>query len=94
MQIQSSCRCVKITYAYDTTNASSIINKGCTEYIFVKYLNSVTEYWQQYTAWQVGDNNFQPTFSINSSDQLTVNFPTNTTASLRFLSWNFAINMI
>ena len=94
MQIQSSCRCVKITYAYDTINASTTVNKGCTEYVFVKYLDVVTTYWQQYTALQVGDNNFQPTFSINSNDQLTVNFPTNTTASLRFLSWNFAINMI
>jgi len=84
MQIHSTCRCVKITYAYDTTNASNTINKGCTEHVFVKYLNDVTQYWQQYTAWQVGDIFFQPTFTINSSDQFTANFPTNTTASLRF----------
>ena len=94
IQIHGTCRCVKINYAYDTTNASNTIFKGCTEYVFVKYLNDVIQYWQQYTAWQVGDNNFQPTFSINSSDQLIVNFPTNTTAYPRFLSWTFAINML
>ena len=94
LQIQSSCRCVKITYSYDTTNATPTIFKGCTEYVFVEYLNGMTQNWQQYTAWQVGDNNFQPSFSINTSNQLTITFATNTTASMKFLSWNFAVSMI
>jgi hypothetical protein len=94
MQIQSSCRCVKITYSYDTVNGSNTLYKGCTEYVYVKSVYNLVTSWTGYTAWQVGNNNYQPTFSINSSNQLTVTFPINSDNLNALLNWNFAINMI
>jgi len=94
MQIQTSCRCVKITYSYDTVNGSNTLYKGCTEYVYVKSVYNLVTSWTGYTAWQVGNNNYQPTFSINSSNQLTVNFPINSDNLNALLYWNFAINMI
>jgi hypothetical protein len=94
MQIQTSCRCVKITYSYDTVNGSNTLYKGCTEYVYVKSVYNLVNSWTQYTAWQVGNNNYQPTFSINSSNQLTVTFPINSDNLNALLYWNFAINMI
>ena len=94
MQIQSSCRCVKVTYSYDTINGSAILYKGCTEYVYVKSLNNNVTSWTGYTAWQVGNNNYQPTISINSSNQLIVYFPINSDNLNALLYWSFGINMI
>ena len=97
MQIQDTCHSVKINYCYDTYNSSNAVIKGAREIIYVRYSVDngikIVNSWQNYTLWQVGDNYFEPSITINANSQLTINFSYNTVVDIP-LNWSFAINMI